>query len=130
MNRLTRFLVTAPLLAVMAVTLTAQPRFTLTAPIPLDPAIRTGKLSNGLTYYVRRNSKPEKRLELRLVINAGSVLERDDQQGLAHFLEHMAFKGGERIGTKDYGTEKLLLDKLEAKIVAPVSSASSNCRSL
>ncbi len=103
MNRLTRFLVTAPLLAVMAVTLTAQPRFTLTAPIPLDPAIRTGKLSNGLTYYVRRNSKPEKRLELRLVINAGSVLERDDQQGLAHFLEHMAFNG-----TKNFKKQELI----------------------
>jgi len=61
--------------------------------IPLDPKITKGRFDNGLTYYIRRNQKPEKRAELRLVVNAGSVLENDDQQGLAHFLEHMAFNG-------------------------------------
>lgn len=61
--------------------------------VPLDPAVRTGVLPNGLTYYVRKNSKPEHRAELRLVVNAGSVLETDQQQGLAHFCEHMAFNG-------------------------------------
>lgn len=64
--------------------------------LPLDPAIRAGKLDNGLTYYVRANPEPTDRAELRLVINAGSVLEEDDEQGLAHFLEHMLFKGTER----------------------------------
>ncbi|NTW49211.1 MAG: insulinase family protein, partial [Chlorobiales bacterium] len=54
-----------------------------------------GKLDNGLSYYIRQNRKPEKRAELRLVVNAGSVLENDDQQGLAHFVEHMAFNGTE-----------------------------------
>ena len=65
----------------------------LNAPIPQDPNVRVGKLANGLTYYIRRNEKPEKRVELRLVVNAGSVLEREDQVGLAHFVEHMAFNG-------------------------------------
>ncbi|HEY9515709.1 MAG TPA: insulinase family protein, partial [Gemmatimonadaceae bacterium] len=58
-----------------------------------DPALRTGTLANGLRYYVRANAMPAGRAELRLVINAGSVLEEDDQQGMAHFLEHMAFNG-------------------------------------
>lgn len=62
-------------------------------PIPLDPAIRTGKLPNGMTYYVRHNAEPKNRAELRLAVNAGSVLENDNQQGLAHFTEHMAFNG-------------------------------------
>jgi zinc protease len=61
--------------------------------IPIDKMVTVGKLPNGLTYYVRKNSKPENKVELRLAVNAGSVLERDDQQGVAHFLEHMAFNG-------------------------------------
>ncbi|MEL1243587.1 insulinase family protein [Flavobacterium sp. DGU11] len=66
------------------------------APIPFDPAVKTGKLKNGLTYYIRKNSKPENKVDLRLVINAGSILEDDDQQGLAHFMEHMCFNGTKR----------------------------------
>ena len=65
----------------------------LTAKIPLDPTITTGRFANGLRYYVRTNKKPEKRAELRLVVNAGSILEDRDQSGLAHFVEHMAFNG-------------------------------------
>jgi zinc protease len=61
--------------------------------LPVDPKIKIGKLSNGLTYYIRQNKKPEQKVELRLVVNAGSVLEDDDQQGLAHLNEHMAFNG-------------------------------------
>ncbi len=64
--------------------------------IPVDPKVRIGKLSNGLTYYIRQNSLPEKRVELRLVVNAGSVMEDDDQLGLAHFMEHMNFNGTKR----------------------------------
>ena len=71
----------------------ARDSFALSATLPVDPAVRIGKLPNGLTYYVRRNAKPEQRAELRLVVNAGSILEDDDQQGLAHFIEHMAFNG-------------------------------------
>ncbi|MEP6832627.1 MAG: insulinase family protein [Gemmatimonas sp.] len=67
--------------------------FRLDAPLPADPAVRAGVLPNGLHYYIRRNGKPEKRVELRLVVNTGSVLETDEQRGLAHFLEHMAFNG-------------------------------------
>ncbi|HUQ84424.1 MAG TPA: pitrilysin family protein, partial [Gemmatimonadaceae bacterium] len=65
-------------------------------PLPRDPRVVVGALPNGIRYYVRRNAKPEKRAELRLVINAGSILEDDDQRGLAHFLEHMAFNGTAR----------------------------------
>lgn len=61
--------------------------------LPIDPAVTLKKLNNGLTYYIRENRKPENRAELRLVINAGSVLEDEDQRGLAHFVEHMAFNG-------------------------------------
>ena len=61
-----------------------------------DPAVKVGKLENGLTYYIRPNQRPENRADLRLVINAGSVLEDPDQLGLAHFAEHMAFNGTER----------------------------------
>ena len=65
----------------------------LTQPVPVDPNVKVGKLPNGLTYYIRKNTKPEKKMELRLVVNAGSVLEENDQRGLAHFMEHMSFNG-------------------------------------
>jgi zinc protease len=68
-------------------------QYKLTDPIPVDPDVKVGKLSNGLTYYIRRNAKPEKKVELRLAVNAGSVLENDNQRGLAHFMEHMGFNG-------------------------------------
>jgi zinc protease len=71
----------------------AQVAASLSDPIPVEREITIGKLPNGLRYYVRANRKPEKRAELRLVVKAGSVLEDDDQQGLAHFVEHMAFNG-------------------------------------
>ncbi|MGE5815737.1 MAG: M16 family metallopeptidase [Acidobacteriota bacterium] len=61
--------------------------------IPFDPAVTTGTLPNGLKYYVRHNGRPEKRVAMRLVVKAGSLDEADDQQGLAHMLEHMAFNG-------------------------------------
>lgn len=65
----------------------------LTDKLPIDPSVKVAKLANGLTYYIKKNSRPEKKIELRLIINAGSILEDDDQQGLAHFTEHMAFNG-------------------------------------
>ncbi len=65
----------------------------LDAPIPVGPQVKVGKLANGLTYYIQKNARPERRVELRLVVKAGSILEDDDQQGLAHFVEHMAFNG-------------------------------------
>jgi hypothetical protein len=68
----------------------------LDLPATLDPAIRTGKLANGLTYYVLKHRKPEHRAALWLAVDAGSVLEDDDQRGLAHFVEHMAINGTRR----------------------------------
>jgi len=73
----------------------------LTQAIPVDPQITIGHLQNGLQYYVRANRKPEKRAELRLVVKAGSVLEDDNQQGLAHFVEHMAFNGTQHFPKND-----------------------------
>jgi len=68
----------------------------LAAAARMDPDIRTGTLANGLRYYLRQNDYPEQRAELRLVVHAGSVLEDDDQRGLAHAVEHMAFRGTRR----------------------------------
>jgi len=62
-------------------------------PLPIGPQVKVGKLANGLTYYIQRNRLPQQKLELRLVVKAGSILEDDDQRGLAHFTEHMAFNG-------------------------------------
>ncbi len=72
---------------------TAPPRFNPQDKIPFDRAIHTATLSNGVTYFVRQNARPEKRVSLRLAVKAGSLEEADDQQGLAHFIEHMAFNG-------------------------------------
>lgn len=71
--------------------------------LPVDPKVTIGKLPNGLTYYIRPNSKPEKKAEIRLIVNAGSILETDKQQGLAHFMEHMNFNG-----TKNFPKNKLV----------------------
>lgn len=80
----------------------------LSAQLPLDTAITVGRLPNGLKYYIKYNRKPEKRAELRLAVNAGSILENDSQQGLAHFCEHMAFNG-----TKNF-PKQALVDYLES----------------
>ena len=61
--------------------------------IPADTALHTGRLPNGFTYYIRRNTQPQQRAELYLVNKIGSILENDDQRGLAHFMEHMNFNG-------------------------------------
>ncbi|MFO7880343.1 MAG: insulinase family protein [Bacteroidales bacterium] len=76
--------------------------------IPFTDDVTYGKLDNGLTYYIKSNPKPENRAELTLVVNAGSVLETDEQQGLAHFTEHMAFNG-----TKNFPKHELI-DYLES----------------
>lgn len=86
----------------------AQVNFKPEAPLPLDPAVRYGTLPNGMKYYVRKNAKPEKRAELRLAVNAGSTAENDDQQGLAHFVEHMAFNGSKNFKKNE------LVDYLES----------------
>ena len=68
-------------------------RYSLSQQMPVDPEVLVGGLENGLRFYVRPNPKPPRRAELRLVVKAGSVLEDDDQRGLAHFVEHMQFEG-------------------------------------
>jgi len=86
----------ALLFAAATVSATAQsPKFALTATLPLSPEVRTGTLPNGLKFYIRKNSRPEKRVSLRLAVKAGSLEEHDDQRGLAHLIEHMAFNGSE-----------------------------------
>jgi zinc protease len=82
--------------AFAAPTVEEQAHAPLTAELPLDPLVRKGRLANGLTYLVRQNRRPEKRAELWLVVDAGSVLEDPGQEGLAHFVEHMAFNGTRR----------------------------------
>ena len=59
--------------------------------LPVDENVRIGKLENGLTYYIRHNDKPAQRAEFYLATNVGAFQEADDQDGLAHFLEHMCF---------------------------------------
>lgn len=92
-------LVRTTLLAAILATLPLAPSLAnaaaldLNAPLPVAPQLKVGKLPNGLTYYIQRNRKPEHKVELRLVVKAGSILEDEDQQGLAHFTEHMAFNG-------------------------------------
>ena len=87
-----KFIVISTLLATSALAQAVPKRADVT-PLPLDSAVVTGTLPNGLRYFVRKNSRPAARAELRLVVNAGSLLEDDDQLGLAHFVEHMAFNG-------------------------------------
>ncbi len=81
--------------------------FSLTDNLPQDKAVITGKLKNGISYYIRQNDMPENRIEFRLALNAGSIVEDNDQQGLAHFIEHMCFNG-----TEDFN-ESELIDYLE-----------------
>ncbi|HLP05520.1 MAG TPA: pitrilysin family protein, partial [Paludibacter sp.] len=78
-----------PVLLLAATNGTAQQN----QPIPMDPKIRYGTLDNGLTYYIRANKEPKQRAEFYIAQNVGAILENDNQNGLAHFLEHMAFNG-------------------------------------
>lgn len=71
--------------------------------IPTDPSVRIGTLSNGMKYYIKKNTLPEKKVDFRLAINAGSILEDENQRGLAHFMEHMNFNG-----TKNFPDNKLV----------------------
>lgn len=94
----------------------------LAAVLPTDPAIQSGKLENGLTYYIRRNGVPSDRVELWLVVNAGAVLEDEDQRGLAHFVEHMAFNG-----TKNFAKQELVkyLESIGMRFGADVNASTS-----
>src|SRR5690554_4575085 len=63
------------------------------APLPFDNEVKVGKLKNGFTYYIRKNKEPEKRVTMYLGVKVGSILETEEERGLAHFLEHMNFNG-------------------------------------
>jgi zinc protease len=76
-----------------AIPVFGQQAANLTAPVPLDPEVRTGVLENGMTYFIRSNQEPKERASFYIIQNVGAILENDDQNGLAHFLEHMAFNG-------------------------------------
>ena len=79
---------------IMAVPAIAQdPEAIMMQPLPIDQNVRYGVLPNGLTYYIRHNEEPKNRAEFHIAQKVGSILEEDNQRGLAHFLEHMAFNG-------------------------------------
>jgi zinc protease len=100
----------------------SQKNILLTDKLPIDSSITIGKLDNGLSYYFRYNKKPEKRIFLRLVLNAGSILEDDNQQGLAHFVEHMAFNG-----TKNFAKNEIInyLESIGMRFGADVNASTS-----
>src|SRR6056297_546728 len=80
--------------------------------LPLDPTVRYGVLDNGMTYYIKTNNEPENRASFYMIQNVGAILENDAQNGLAHYLEHMAFNG-----TKNF-PGKGILNTLEKNGVA------------
>ncbi len=96
-------LIFSSVLLLLTTVLFAQNSFNLKDQLPLDPKVSKGVLENGMTYYVRSNDNPKNRAELFLVVSAGSVEEDDDQQGLAHFSEHMSFNG-----TKNFPKHELI----------------------
>jgi len=106
------------LLLLIATTLSAQP----SQQVPIDPKVRFGKLPNGLTYYIRANKQPKNRAEFYIAQNVGAILENDDQNGLAHFLEHMAFNG-----TKNYPGKGIInyLESIGVKFGANINAYTS-----
>lgn len=94
----------------------------LSDPMPVDKNVKIGTLNNGIRYYIRNNGKPEDKVELRLVVNAGSVLETDNQVGLAHFMEHMNFNG-----TKNFEKNELVdyLQSIGVKFGADLNAYTS-----
>ena len=91
-------------------------------PLPIDPKVRYGKLDNGLTYYIRANKEPKQRADFYIAQNVGAILENDNQNGLAHFLEHMAFNG-----TKNYPGKGIInyLESIGVKFGADINAHTS-----
>ena len=96
---------TLTLLAMLALSVTMFAQQAM--PVPFDQNVRRGKLENGLTYYIRHNEKPAQRANFYIAQKVGSILEEENQRGLAHFLEHMAFNGLEHF------PKKTMLDYME-----------------
>jgi len=90
--------------------------------LPLDPKVKTGKLDNGLTYYVVKNSEPKGQADFYIVQKVGSILEEENQRGLAHFLEHMAFNG-----SKNFPGNSIIsyLEKIGVKFGANLNAYTS-----
>ncbi len=103
LSRATRRLGTlmAIVAALGSATAWAQSTATTSTPVPLTGEVREGRLPNGLRYFIRHNERPQGRAELRLVVNAGSILEDEDQLGAAHFIEHMSFNGSKKFPKND-----------------------------
>ncbi len=106
----------------MGMTFAAQAQMDPSQPLPADKEIRKGVLPNGLTYYIRHNEKPKGMAEFYIVHDVGAIQEDDNQQGLAHFLEHMAFNG-----TKNYPEKNLInyLEKIGVKFGANLNAGTS-----
>ena len=98
------------------------PELALDRTLPIDPAVRSGRLPNGLRYFLRYNARPEKRVSMRLAVNAGAIQEDANQRGLAHFLEHMAFNG-----TKNFKPGELVsfLESIGARFGPHVNASTS-----
>lgn len=90
------FLLTAIILS----SASALAQYDFNAAVPVDPTLRTGTLDNGMTYFIRHNEEPKERASFYIIQNVGAILEEDNQNGLAHFLEHMAFNGTEHFPGK------------------------------
>ena len=107
---------------VMGMTFAAQAQIDPSQPLPADKEIRKGVLPNGLTYYIRHNEKPKGMAEFYIYHDVGAIQEDDNQQGLAHFLEHMAFNG-----TKNYPEKNLInyLEKIGVKFGANLNAGTS-----
>ena len=107
---------------IAGVTFTAQAQMDLQQQLPADPQVRKGVLENGLTYYIRHNEKPKGMAEFYILHDVGAIQEGDNQQGLAHFLEHMAFNG-----TKNYPEKSLIeyLEKIGVKFGANLNAGTS-----
>ena len=116
-----RTLLTLWLLAASAGVIAQQPDFTdPSTRIPVDPEVRMGRLENGLTYYVRHNDKPKGQADFYILHDVGAIQEEDSQQGLAHFLEHMAFNGTKNLPDK---TLTEYLEKIGVKFGANLNAA-------
>ncbi len=103
-------------------TITAAVSAQQAPPVPIDPKVRYGKLDNGLTYYIRHNQQPKQRAEFYIAQNVGAILENDDQNGLAHFLEHMCFNG-----TKNFPGKGIInyFEKIGVKFGANINAYTS-----
>jgi zinc protease len=103
MKKLTRLMLSSMMLLFTFVVFAQEITYAPQSAIPLDPDVIYGKLNNGMTYYIRENREPKERAELYLVVNVGALSEDEDQNGLAHFCEHMAFNG-----TKNFDKKAIL----------------------